>query len=120
MNFFDESIMQLVNGFAQKSKLFDTLMAFIVNNDFIKGGVIISLFWFFWFHRTNLITSNRRFIIIGIVASFAAIIVSRILAAILPFRRRPVYISELHFVKPFKWGEYGLVNWSSFPSDHAT
>src|SRR5450631_1803477 len=96
------------------------MMAFIVDNDFIKGGVIISFFWFFWFHKSNQTIYNRRCIIIGIVSSFAAIIVSRILAVTLPFRRRPVYNNELHFVKPFKWGEYGLVNWSSFPSDHAT
>lgn len=37
----------------------------------------------------------------------------------LPFRPRPMTVAALHFQTPFGASDHGLINWSSFPSDHA-
>jgi undecaprenyl-diphosphatase len=38
----------------------------------------------------------------------------------LPFRERPMAVAALHFQRPYGAGNGGLIDWSSFPSDHAT
>jgi undecaprenyl-diphosphatase len=119
MNFFDTTIIHFLNGFSQKSALFDSMMGFIVDNDFIKGGIIISLFWFFWFRNSGRIAYVRERIIISLVSCIIGIFVGRVLALSLPFRARPVYNAQLGFIKPNKSGQFGLDTWSSFPSDHA-
>ena len=53
------------------------------------------------------------------VACFLAIVTARTLALTLPFRSRPLHNRALHFQVPYGVDENVLVNWSSFPSDHA-
>ena len=119
MNFFDTSIIHFLNGFSQKSKDFDKILAFIVDNDFIKGAIIFSIFWFFWFQKSSKINYNRERIIISIVACILAVFVGRVLALALPYRARPVFNPGLKFLRPYEFQSYGLDTWSSFPSDHA-
>ena len=52
-------------------------------------------------------------------ASFLAIVIARTLALTLPFRSRPLHNPALHFHIPYGVDENVLINWSSFPSDHA-
>src|ERR1700693_1359528 len=40
-------------------------------------------------------------------------------AILLPFRARPMALAALHFQRPYGAGDGGLIDWSSFPSDHA-
>jgi undecaprenyl-diphosphatase len=47
------------------------------------------------------------------------LLLSRTLSAILPFRPRPYLNPDLHFQLPYGQGTQILVEWSSFPSDHA-
>ena len=119
MNSFDESIIHFLNSFSRKSMFFDRLMNFIIDDYFIKGGIIVSLFWFFWFHKSNKINYNRKGIIISVLSTFIAIIVAKLLELILPFRIRPAYNPEVIFLRPYRFSDYGLDKWSSFPSDHA-
>ncbi len=119
MNFFDSSIIELVNSLARRSEFFDNTIDVIVGSNLIKGGFVVSMFWFFWFKKSNKITFNRERIIITMVASLIAIVAARVLALTLPFRMRPFLNPELHFVPPFGKGPKNLEAWSSFPSDHA-
>ena len=119
MNAFDSTIIHFVNGFAQTSKPFDALTVFIADDSFIKGGVIVSILWFFWFQKTSKRTFNRERIIVSIISSLVAIVVARVLASSLPFRLRPLLNTDLNFVKPFGTTAASLETWSSFPSDHA-
>jgi undecaprenyl-diphosphatase len=118
MNFFDTSIIEFLNRFSQ-SKSFDAIMVFIVNNNFVKGVAIVSIFWFFWFQKCSKIKINRERIIIGIVSCLVAIVTARLLTVILPFRPRPIVNTDLNFVKPYGSEAMNLGTLSSFPSDNA-
>lgn len=119
MNFFDTSIIHFLNGFSQKSFFFDRIMNFMVDDYFIKGGILMAVFWFLWFHKNTKIKNNKEGIVITLISSFIAIIIGRLLELTLPFRLRPAYNPDIIFLKPYRFGQYGLDNWSSFPSDHA-
>ena len=120
MNIFDASIIEYLNKFSQTSKLFDLLMVFIVDNNFIKGVLIVSILWFFWFQKSSKSTYNRECIIICILSCMVAIALARSLALSLPFRLRPVLNPAINFIKPFGSMASDLATWSSFPSDNAT
>ena len=117
MNFFDTSIIEFLNGFS-KSK-FDAFMVFIVNNNFIKGVVVVSILWFFWFQKSSKLIINRERIIIGIVSCLISIVTARILTLILPFRPRPILNTDLNFKFPYGSEAMDLGTLSSFPSDNA-
>jgi len=119
MNIFDTSIIHFINGFSHVSKTFDDFITNIVENNLVKGAVLVSILWFFWFQKSSQLNFNRGRIIIGIVASMVAIVVSRILTLFLPFSIRPFANPNLHFVRPYGMSPEGLETWSSFPSDHA-
>ena len=119
MNSFDASIINFVNGFAQTSKPFDSFLAQVVENELVKGAALVSVLWFFWFHKSSQLNFVRGRIIIGLIASVFAVMVSRILTLLLPFRPRPFTNPNLHFVRPYYMQPEGLETWSSFPSDHA-
>ena len=94
-------------------------MAMIVDNDFIKGGIVVSLLWYFWFKKSIKINYNRERIIITLISCMVAIFIGRLLARILPFRLRPLLNPELNTFFPNKSEIHGLEFASSFPSDHA-
>ncbi len=119
MNFFDSSVIHFLNGFSQKSFFFDRMMNFLVDNYFLKGAMVVAVFWYLWFRKSVNTNKVREGIVITIISSFIAIILGRLLALTLPFRVRPVYDPSVIFLKPYRFGAYDLGNWSSFPSDHA-
>lgn len=119
MNIFDTSVIHFINGFSRESISFDYFIANIVENNFIKGAILVSILWFFWFQKSSQLNLNRGRILIGIVASLIAIVLSRILTLLLPFSARPFTNPNLHFVRPYGMVPEGLETWSSFPSDHA-
>jgi undecaprenyl-diphosphatase len=118
MNFFDFPIIEFLNRFSQ-SENFDAFMVFIVNNNFVKGIPIVSVFWFFWFHKSDKTKLNREGIIMGMASCLVSIVVARLLSATLPFRLRPILNTDLNFVKPYGSEAMNLGTWSSFPSDNA-
>ena len=119
MNPFDSSIISFLNGFARHSIFFDTLITMISGDDLLKGGVIVALIWGTWFRPGENQRENRRLLICGIVACLASVIIARGLAHEMPFRARPLANPALHFQTPYGRSEEDLINWSSFPSDHA-
>jgi len=46
----DLSITQFLNQFAQQSKLWDMLMAKLIDAEVFKGGVAMAVLWWMWFH----------------------------------------------------------------------
>ncbi len=77
------------------------------------------MLWWAWFRKQESSTRNRGFVIFGVVLSTASLAVSRLFAVTLPFRVRPRFDSALHFRMPAISPGFNLINWSSFPSDHA-
>jgi undecaprenyl-diphosphatase len=108
-----------VNGLARHSVFFDTLVTMISGDDLLKGGIVVALIWGAWFRPSEDQRENRRFLICGIVACLVAVVIARGLAHAVPFRPRPFTNPALHFQTPYGHSEENLINWSSFPSDHA-
>ena len=119
MNPFDSSIIHFVNSLARHSWAFDSFVYMLSGNDFLKGGVIVTLIWWAWFRPGPNKTNDREYLVCGILASLLAVLIARGLATMLPFRPRPMTVASLHFQTPFGSNEGGLIDWSSFPSDHA-
>jgi undecaprenyl-diphosphatase len=119
MNPFDVWIVSFLNSFACRSRAFDSFMAEVPENSLIKGGVFTALLWWVWFQTDDKEDERREFVFYGVVACFLAIVTARTLALTLPFRSRPLHNRALHFHIPYGVDENALVNWSSFPSDHA-
>jgi undecaprenyl-diphosphatase len=120
LNSFDASIIAFLNHFAHRSPDFDYLVMLIGSNELIKGGVITALIWWAWFRPGENKTRDREYLYYGILASFVAVLAARALADFLPFRERPFANPALHFQLPYSVNFLDhMINWSSFPSDHA-
>jgi undecaprenyl-diphosphatase len=120
MNSFDLRIVSFLNSFAHRSHAFDVFVAVVLQTDLIKAGVITALLWWAWFQTTSTSEHDRHEVLVsGAFASFLALVAARTLALSLPFRERPLHNPEIPFRLPYGLGENTLINWSSFPSDHA-
>jgi undecaprenyl-diphosphatase len=118
VNSFDSSIISFLNGFAHHSLIFDNLV-YVLDNQLLKGGVIVALIWWAWFRPGANQTKNRQYLLCGIVACLLSIVVARTLAKSLPYRERPLRNPEIHFQLPYGDSSEALIHWSAFPSDHA-
>jgi len=119
MNSFDSSIITFLNSFARHSWTFDSFVYMLSGNDLLKGGVVVALIWWTWFRPNADPDDTRQHLICAIFACLIAVVIARGLAIMLPFRDRPMTVAALHFQRPYGAGDGGLVDWSSFPSDHA-
>jgi undecaprenyl-diphosphatase len=119
MNSFDSSIINFLNSFARHSWAFDSFVYMLSGNDLLKGGVAVALIWWTWFRPNARKDDTRQHLICAIFACLIAVVIARGLAIMLPFRDRPMTVAAIHFQRPYGAGDGGLVDWSSFPSDHA-
>lgn len=119
MNSFDVTILTFFNHFAQRSEQFDKFVDLLFGNMLLEGGFITALLWWAWFRGRDTAKRDRSFVIAGMGLTVLALVVTRVVALLIPFRQRPRYIPELHFRLPLGSGNYDMFNWSSFPSDHA-
>lgn len=100
--------------------LLDHIVAYSQRNQLLNGGLMLAAYWWFWFggtapHRR----ASRRRVIEALLGVFIALTVARLLAASLPFRMRPMYVSGIGYHPPAYSFPMNLENWSSFPSDTA-
>lgn len=119
MNSFDTSIITFLNSFARHSWAFDSFVYMLSNNDLLKGGVVVALIWWTWTRPDARRDDTRQHLICAIFACLVAVVIARALALMLPFRERPMVVAALHFQRPYGADDAGLIDWSSFPSDHA-
>ena len=120
MNAFDQSITLFVNQYAGRSWLFDSLIVLLASIDLLKGGLILSLFWYAWFRPCDDLPENRGRLLSMLGACLVALAITKILHLTLPYRERPLFTVDLHFTLPHGLAltNYGRQN--SGPSDHAT
>lgn len=119
MNHFDQSILQFLNQFAQKSWRFDKFVGMPFGNYLLEGGFITALLWWAFFRQRETAERDRSFVISGSALTIVAILIARCIAVLMPFRYRPRYVPMLHFRLPLGSENFNMLNWSSFPSDHA-
>ena len=60
MNVFDLSILRFLNSLAHRSWVADATLAFIGDNVFLVGGVLMALFWWAWIERGKKSPENRE------------------------------------------------------------
>lgn len=118
MNSFDSSILHFLNGFAHRSYSVDALVAIVEESNLLKGGLILTLFWWAWFHESVPSTNKREVLCFALVSSCFALLLGRALALCIPFRERPLRNAALHFQIPYTVGG-DVHSWNSCPSDHA-
>ena len=118
MNAFDASILHFLNQFARRSWLFDECVSFAGTTK-LCGATVIAALWWLWFRKGESQARDRVVILSGLATSIASLFVARGLALFLPFRGRPFSIPMLHIHLPFGDDPGALIDWSSFPSDHA-
>jgi undecaprenyl-diphosphatase len=84
------------------------------------GAVVIALFWAAWEVDGKKESEKREVLLSGLFVSILSIFVARFLALSFPFRIRPINVPDLHARTVYGVSSEHLINWSSFPSDHAT
>jgi len=116
---FNVSIIKELHEISSNSPFLNDLMLLIVDNNFIKGVIVVSLLWFFWFQNDESLVSKRNKIISVLISCLMGICIGRLLARVLPFSQRPVLNAGLTAFFPNEHVADGLDLNSSMPSDHA-
>ena len=117
--FFDSAILRYINGLAGRSWTMDYLIVWLNGDGFQKGGIIMMLFWYAWFMRGNNSNTRRETLICTLAAAPLALVLSRFISFLAPFRIRPLHVPDLHIRLAYTLRPETLINWNSFPSDHA-
>jgi undecaprenyl-diphosphatase len=115
----DIHIFHLVNGLAG-NWLLDRLAGYEEGNNLLKGGLFMAAFWYFWFQPHPDRELRRKTIIAVLLGAFLALVANRAIAAVTPFRVRPMYDPVVGYVPPSIAILFNLEEWSAFPSDTAT
>jgi undecaprenyl-diphosphatase len=121
MNGFDLTVLHFVNSFAGHSHLADAIIAHMSEDLLLNGGFVMALFWWAWMNSDGSSHPEKREILIfGLVGSVFSLFIARGLALSMPFRERPLANSQAGVTIPYGFNHSDLMDWSSFPSDHAT
>lgn len=116
---FDVFIYQSLNEFAG-NRFLDYFSNFEESADLFKGGIFMAMYWYFWLNPAAEQGKRRKAIVTILIGALIALIVSRMIADLAPFRVRPMYDPHLRHQAYALDIKANLENWSSFPSDTAT
>jgi undecaprenyl-diphosphatase len=121
MNSFDTHVTLFLNQFANRWPWFDWLVSYGYSTNLIGVGVTVALAWCALFDRKtdDRLSKDRELLLGAFFFCGVATIVARGLALSLPFRVRPRWTAGFDFHIPHPSNSTALMNWSSFPSDHA-
>jgi undecaprenyl-diphosphatase len=120
----DKRIVIFLNSFAHRSWIFDRIVVFLAQNSLAEGALALAVFYFVWFQPDDT-TSNvqrsgkRQALLYSLLICVPAVLLSRALAWGLPYRMRPMRSPDLPIRMAYGFDPGAILNWSSFPSDHA-
>jgi undecaprenyl-diphosphatase len=114
----DTGLIHALNSLAGKSPLVDTVLARLLDLPSVKMLPLVALVWALWFDLDNS-KASRQCVVQAFAGAFIALVVSRLIQDIGPFRARPLHDPALGLVLPFGITEDTVQRSSSFPSDHA-
>ncbi len=119
MNAFDLRVYKWLFAFVHRCPGLDSTLRHLVNDDFLKGGIIMAIFWWQWFRKDKNAGERREFLFFAFVSSAAAVVLGRLLALMVPYQARPGQNPLCDF--PFPATAPGDLprSWNSFPSDHS-
>jgi membrane-associated phospholipid phosphatase len=114
----DLIVYHFLNGYAGQW-LLDRLASFEEHNNLFKGGLFLAAYAFLWFRGGADREQRRRRIVTIFAGTMLALLVSRTIADIAPFRIRPMFEPGISHI-PYSISIMGnMESWSSFPSDTA-
>ena len=120
MNGFDASILNFVARHSSASHAINFAIGSLAGLYIAKGLLLVAALWWIWFSRDDRGAWRREVVIATFASGLIALLLGRGLAYFLPFRLRPRFNTDLHFVMPAgAKADEVLRTWSSFPSDHA-
>ncbi|GEO41527.1 undecaprenyl-diphosphatase [Skermanella aerolata] len=119
MQAFDLMVIGWLNQFSNMNLTFDKTLYVIADNHLLKGGVIMGLLWWVWMRNGPNFAAPGLHALRSIAGTLLAIVVARAMQNLLPGRLRPMQEPTLDFLQPFGDHPPGIVELSSFPSDHA-
>ena len=119
MQAFDLLIINWMNQFSNLNLTFDKTVYVIADNHLLKGGVIMGLLWWVWMRNGASFVKPGLHAVRTIAGTLLAILVARGMQNLLPGRLRPMQEPTLNFLMPYGDPPPGIVELSSFPSDHA-
>ena len=121
MNWFDVHLILFLNQFANHFRLFDWVITRAYSTN-LNGCIVIAIGCVALFDpkKPNQLCERSELLLGAALLAGPATLVARALALGLPFRLRPLWNPALHFQVPRGGGNLALLNWSAFPSDHAT
>jgi undecaprenyl-diphosphatase len=92
-------------------------LGFVADAELLKGALVMAILCGLWVRGREPGDPHgiRSRVVMTVAAGFAALCVSRLLAAALPFRPRPFEITGGDATVAYR----ALESWSAFPSDHA-
>lgn len=115
----DLEIVKALNTWAASSSIVSGALSIFVN-DVAKNLLPVVLIWAYWFSEPiEKRTEVREKLIATFAIAVLAVAIGRLLANLLPFRKRPMYDSDAGIVLLDWIDPSALSDWSSFPSDHA-
>ncbi len=119
MKGFDLGLIKLVFAIVNRCPALDSILRHLVDDNFLKGGIIMAVFWGLWFREDKPVNEKREFLVFAFVSSSVALVLGRLLALCVSFRVRPVQNPLYNF--PFPPTSPGDIprSWNSVPSDHA-
>jgi undecaprenyl-diphosphatase len=120
----DSSLLMFFNSFAHRSWLLDRFVNFLSGNELAKGLPAVAVLLFAWFQLADTessmeLTEKRLILLHTLIIAIPTVLTARLLAWGLPFRDRPIHVATLHLRMAYTLNSDTLLNWSSFPSDHA-
>ena len=123
MGDLDLGILTTLNSVVGQSDWLDHFLVLLAGNDLLKGGLVMTAWWWAWFARPWEEEAGRRSrttLLATLAGALVALALARGLAVTLPFRPRPLHdlTVDLHRATSLPPGV--LEKWSSMPSDHAT
>lgn len=121
LNSLNQAIYSSLNELSLLAPELSRVMRFLSNESFLKGGLIMGLFWGLWFSTAEeeKLRTNRETIIAIFFGAFLSMFLARVMAVACPFVVRPINDPNFIYSIPFRPPETWSVGWSSFPSDHA-
>jgi undecaprenyl-diphosphatase len=116
----DETLVLAINHhLAGRWPALDALAAVVADSELVKGAVFVAALWYLWFRQGERDTEGRAHVLGVLAGAFVAVVLTRALALLLPFRARPYALLGPAFIMPGGILPESMERWSSFPSDHA-
>jgi membrane-associated phospholipid phosphatase len=116
----DDVIFAWITLLDARSTAFHNVIAYLPSEQ-ASGVLFMSIFWWYWFRRTDPETTQRtrEHLLCTMFGAAIGLFAARVMALTLPFRLRPRFEPALHLIWPDKLESFILMDWSAFPSDHA-